>query len=113
MIFMAVKLQIYFVEFKFQNQPQGIIIPAVLTVYQDRTFTFITKTPPAAILLKQAAGLAKGSGEPNRNKVGKVSRQAVKDIATKKMADLNANTVEAAMKIVEGTANAMGLLVED
>jgi len=96
-----------------KNQPQGIIIPAVLTVYQDRTFTFITKTPPAAILLKQAAGLAKGSGEPNRNKVGKVSRQAVKDIATKKMADLNANTVEAAMKIVEGTANAMGLLVED
>ncbi len=96
-----------------KNQPPGIIIPAVLTVYQDRTFTFITKTPPAAILLKQAAGLAKGSGEPNRNKVGKVSRQAVKDIATKKMTDLNANTVEAAMKIVEGTANAMGLVVED
>jgi large subunit ribosomal protein L11 len=96
-----------------KNQPPGIIIPAVLTVYQDRTFTFITKTPPAAILLKQAAGLAKGSGEPNRNKVGKVTRQAVKDIATKKMADLNANTVEAAMKIVEGTANAMGLMVED
>jgi len=96
-----------------KNQPPGIIIPAVLTVYQDRTFTFITKTPPAAILLKQAAGLAKGSGEPNRNIVGKVSRQAVKDIATKKMTDLNANTVEAAMKIVEGTAHAMGLVVED
>ncbi len=96
-----------------KNQPPGIIIPAVLTVYQDRTFTFITKTPPAAILLKQAAGLAKGSGEPNRNKVGKVSRQAVKDIAAKKMVDLNANTVEAAMKIVEGTAHAMGLVVED
>jgi large subunit ribosomal protein L11 len=96
-----------------KNQPPGIIIPAVLTVYQDRTFTFITKTPPAAILLKQAAGLAKGSGEPNRNIVGKVSRQAVKDIATKKMTDLNANTVEAAIKIVEGTAHAMGLVVED
>jgi large subunit ribosomal protein L11 len=96
-----------------KNQPPGIIIPAVLTVYQDRSFTFITKTPPASILLKQAAGLAKGSGEPNRNKVGKVSKQAVREIATKKMADLNANDVEAAMKIIEGTARAMGLTVEE
>ena len=96
-----------------KNQPPGIIIPAVLTVYQDRTFTFITKTPPASILLKQAAGLAIGSGEPNRNKVGKITKQAIKEIATKKMADLNANDIEAAMKIIEGTAHAMGLTVEE
>jgi large subunit ribosomal protein L11 len=96
-----------------KNQPPGIIIPAVLTVYQDRTFTFITKTPPAAILLKQAAGLAKGSGEPNRNKVGKITKKDIKEIATKKMPDLNANNIEAAMKIVEGTAQAMGLTVEE
>ncbi len=96
-----------------KNQPPGIIIPAVLTVYQDRTFTFITKTPPAAILLKQAAGLAIGSGEPNRNIVGKITKQAIKEIATKKMADLNANDIEGAMKIIEGTAHAMGLTVEE
>jgi len=96
-----------------KNQSPGIVIPAVLTVYQDRTFTFITKTPPAAILLKQAAGLAKGSGEPNRNKVGKITKKDIKEIATKKMPDLNANGIEAAMKIVEGTAQAMGLTVEE
>ncbi|MEO0076229.1 MAG: 50S ribosomal protein L11 [candidate division WOR-3 bacterium] len=96
-----------------KNQPAGMIIPVVLTVYSDRTFTFVTKSPPAAILLKQAAGLAKGSGEPNRNKVGKVSRQVIREIAQKKMADLNAHNLESAMKIIEGTARSMGIIVED
>lgn len=96
-----------------KNQPPGMIIPAVLTVYQDRTFTFIVKNPPVSILLKQAAGLAKGSGEPNRNKVGKVSKQAIREIAQKKMPDLNTNNIESAMKVVEGTARAMGLTIEE
>lgn len=88
---------------------EGLIIPCVITVYKDRTFSFITKTPPAAILLKKAAGLAKGSGVPNRNKVGKVTEAQVKEIATKKMADLNAASVEAAMMMVKGTARSMGI----
>jgi large subunit ribosomal protein L11 len=96
-----------------KNQPPGMIIPALLTVYSDRTFSFIVKSPPASILLKQAAGLAQGSGEPNRNKVGTVKRQAIRDIANKKMTDLNANSIEQAMKIIEGTARAMGLVVEE
>ncbi len=94
-----------------QNQ-QGLIIPVVVTVYNDRSFTFITKTPPAAILLKRAAGIATASGEPNRKKVGKVTRQQVKEIAETKMPDLNANDVEMAMRIVEGTARSMGITVE-
>jgi large subunit ribosomal protein L11 len=96
---------------KTQNQA-GTIIPVVLTVYADRSFTFITKTPPAAVLLKQAAGLAKGSGEPNKNKVGKVTSSQVKEIAETKMTDLNANTVEAAVLMIEGTARSMGIEVE-
>ncbi len=88
---------------------EGLIIPCVITVYKDRSFSFITKTPPAAILLKKAAGLAKGSGIPNRNKVGKVTEAQVKEIATKKMADLNAASVEAAMMMVKGTARSMGI----
>jgi large subunit ribosomal protein L11 len=91
---------------------QGLIIPAVITVYADRTFTFITKTPPAAVLLKRAAKLAKGSGEPNKNKVGKVSRAQVREIAQTKLVDLNANDINAAMRIIEGTARSMGLDVE-
>ncbi len=91
---------------------QGLIIPAVISVYADRTFTFITKTPPAAVLLKRAAKIAKGSGEPNKEKVGKVTRDQVKEIAEIKMPDLNANDVAAAMKIVEGTARSMGIEVE-
>ncbi|HHL73005.1 MAG TPA: 50S ribosomal protein L11 [Bacteroidetes bacterium] len=90
----------------------GLIIPVVITVYADRSFTFITKTPPAAVLLLKAAGLEKGSGEPNRNKVGKVTSAQVREIAETKMPDLNANDVEAAMKMVEGTARSMGLVVE-
>jgi large subunit ribosomal protein L11 len=94
------------------QEKQGLIIPAVITVYSDRSFTFITKTPPAAVLLKKAANLEKGSGEPNRNKVGTVTRDQVKEIAELKMPDLNANDIEMAMRIIEGTARSMGILVE-
>lgn len=92
---------------------QGLIIPVVITVYADRSFSFITKTPPAAVLLKKAAGLEKGSGEPNRNKVGKVTRQQVKEIAELKMPDLNAYSIEQAMRMIEGTARSMGITIED
>jgi large subunit ribosomal protein L11 len=88
---------------------QGLIIPAVITVYADRSFTFITKTPPASILLKRAAGLAKASGEPNKNKVGKVTRAQVEEIAKTKMPDLNANDLAAATRIIEGSARSMGI----
>ena len=91
----------------------GLIIPVEITVYEDRSFTFICKTPPAAVLLKKAAGLEKASGEPNKNKVGKVTRAQVKEIAETKMPDLNANTVEAAMRLVEGTARSRGIEVTD
>ena len=90
---------------------RGTIIPAEITIYEDRSFTFITKTPPAAVLIKQKAGLEKGSGEPNRNKVGTISRSKVREIAEQKMPDLNANDVDAAMKIIEGTARSMGVTV--
>jgi large subunit ribosomal protein L11 len=91
---------------------QGLIIPAIVTVYADRTFTFITKTPPASVLLKRAAKIAKGSGEPNKSKVGKVTREQVREIAQTKLVDLNANDIGAAMRIIEGTARSMGLDVE-
>ncbi len=92
---------------------QGLIIPVVITVYADRSFSFITKTPPASILLKKAAGLEKGSGEPNKIKVGKVTKAQVREIAELKMPDLNATDVEAAMRMVEGTARSMGIIIED
>ena len=88
------------------------IIPAEITVYEDRSFTFRLKTPPASDLLRKAAGIDKGSGVPNRDKVGKVSRKAVQEIAEKKMEDLNANDIDGAMKIIEGTARSMGIEVE-
>lgn len=91
---------------------QGLIIPVVITVYADRSFSFITKTPPAAVLLKKAAKIEKGSGEPNREKVGKVSRDQVREIAQLKMVDLNANDIEMAVRIIEGTARSMGIVVE-
>ena len=94
-----------------QGQP-GMIIPVVITVYGDRSYTFITKTPPAAVLLKKAAGIDKGSGEPNRNKVGKVTSAQVEEIARTKMADLNAADLEAAKRIIAGTARSMGLDVQ-
>ena len=94
-------------------QQAGLIIPVVITVYEDRSFTFITKTPPAAVLLKKAAGIQKGSGVPNRDKVAKVGRDKVREIAELKMPDLNANTVEQAMRMVEGTARSMGIEIVD
>ncbi|KRK48022.1 50S ribosomal protein L11 [Secundilactobacillus kimchicus] len=90
----------------------GMIIPVVITVYEDRSFDFITKTPPAAVLLKKAAGVEKGSGEPNTNKVASVTKDQVREIAESKMQDLNAADVEAAMRMVEGTARSMGFTVE-
>ena len=94
------------------QQQTGTIVPVEITVYEDRSFSFVTKTPPAAVLLRQAAGVNKGSGEPNRTKVGIVSRDKVREIAETKMPDLNANDIEAAMKIVEGTARSMGITVQ-
>ncbi len=91
---------------------QGLIIPSVVTVYADRTFTFITKTPPAAVLLKRAAKIAKGSGEPNKNKVATVRRAQLAEIAEIKMEDLNANDIDAAINIIAGTARSMGIEVE-
>jgi large subunit ribosomal protein L11 len=90
----------------------GLIIPAVVTVYADRTFTFITKTPPASVLLKKAARIAKGSAQPNKDKVAKVSNAQIREIAQLKLVDLNANDIDAAMKIVAGTARSMGIDVE-
>jgi large subunit ribosomal protein L11 len=91
----------------------GLVIPVVITVYEDRSFTFVTKTPPAAVLLKKAAGLERASGEPNKKKVGKVTRAHVKEIAETKMPDLNAASLEAAMSMVEGTARSMGIEITD
>ncbi len=90
----------------------GLIIPVEITIYADRSFTFITKTPPAAVLLKKALGLEKASGEPNRIKVARISRKKVQEIAGQKMEDLNANDLEAATRIIEGTARSMGITVE-
>jgi large subunit ribosomal protein L11 len=91
---------------------EGMIIPVIITVYSDRSFSFITKTPPASILLKKAAGLVKGSGVPNKEKVGKVSRKQVEEIARTKMPDLSAASLETAMRTVEGTARSMGIEIE-
>ncbi|PYQ33345.1 MAG: 50S ribosomal protein L11 [Acidobacteria bacterium] len=91
---------------------QGLIIPVVITVYSDRSFTFVTKTPPAAVLLLRAAGLQKGSGVPNKDKVGKVTKKQVEEIAKTKMPDLNAASLEAAIKTVEGTARSMGIEIQ-
>ena len=94
------------------NQP-GMIIPVVITVYQDRSFSFITKTPPAAVLLKKAAGLDRASGEPNKNKVATLTSAQIREIAEQKMPDLNAASLETAMSMVEGTARSMGVVVVD
>ena len=96
----------------FNAQTQGdlgTVIPVVITVYEDRSFTFVTKTPPAAVLIKQAIGLDKGSGEPHRNKVGKISQAQLREIAERKLQDLNAHDVEQAAKIIAGTARSMGV----
>ncbi|MCX4303990.1 MAG: 50S ribosomal protein L11 [Clostridia bacterium] len=97
---------------KTANQP-GMIIPVVITVYKDKSFTFITKVPPVAVLIKKAIGLQKGSGKPNKDKVAKITKEQVKAIAEQKMDDLNAASVEAAMSMVAGTARSMGVVVED
>ncbi|HEX2097151.1 MAG TPA: 50S ribosomal protein L11 [Solirubrobacterales bacterium] len=98
--------------FNAQTQGEGgTIVPVEITVYEDRSFTFITKTPPAAVLIKQAAGISKGSGEPNRDKVAQITRQQARDIAERKMPDLNANDLDQATKIIEGTARSMGVEV--
>jgi large subunit ribosomal protein L11 len=89
----------------------GTIVPVEITIYADRTFSFVTKTPPASVLLRQAAGIEKGSGEPNKTKVGKITRTQLRDIAQQKMRDLNAHDVEAAMRMIEGTARSMGISV--
>lgn len=96
-----------------QTEPmRGNVIPVEITIYEDRSFTFITKTPPAAELIKKAAGVAKGSGVPQKDKVGKLSKDQVREIATTKLPDLNANDLDAAVKIVEGTARSMGIVTE-
>ncbi|MCQ2560533.1 MAG: 50S ribosomal protein L11 [Clostridia bacterium] len=101
-------------QFNSRTQDQaGMIIPVVITVYADRSFTFITKTPPAAVLIKKAAGLDKASGEPNKKKVGKITTAQAQEIAKTKMPDLNAASVESATEMIKGTARSMGILVED
>jgi len=97
---------------KTKSQEAGMLIPVIITVFEDRSFTFITKTPPAAVLLIKAAKVQKGSGEPNRNKVGKVTKAQVKEIAMMKMPDLNTTDVVAAMSMIEGTAKSLGITVE-
>ena len=110
----AVNIMEFCKAFNAQTQAQdGTITPVEITVFEDRSFKFITKTPPAAVLLREALGIDKGSGEPNRDKVGTVSREKVREIAELKMPDLNANDVDAAMKIIEGTARSMGVEVAD
>jgi large subunit ribosomal protein L11 len=91
------------------QQDAGTVIPVVITVYEDRSFTFVTKTPPAAVLIRQAIGIDKGSGEPHRNKVGRITKAQLRQIAEKKLPDLNANDIDAASKIIAGTARSMGV----
>ena len=110
----GVNIMAFVKEFNARTEKQvGLIIPVEITVFEDRSFTFITKTPPAAVLLKKAAGLEKASGEPNKKKVAKLGRDKVREIAESKMQDLNAANVEAAMRMVEGTARSMGIVIED
>lgn len=110
----GVNIMAFVKEFNERTAKQaGLIIPVEITVFEDRSFTFITKTPPAAVLLKKAAGLAKASGEPNKNKVAKLPRAKAQEIAESKMADLNAASIEAATRMIEGTARSMGIEIVD
>ncbi|MBH5320812.1 50S ribosomal protein L11 [Paenibacillus sp. GSMTC-2017] len=110
----GVNIMAFCKEFNARTADQaGLIIPVVITVFEDRSFTFETKTPPAAVLLRVAAGIEKGSGEPNKKKVAKVDRAKVREIAESKMQDLNAASVEAAMRMIEGTARSMGVTIVD
>ncbi|MCG0277106.1 MAG: 50S ribosomal protein L11 [Thermanaeromonas sp.] len=109
----GVNIMAFVKEFNERTASQaGLIIPVEITIYEDRSFTFVTKTPPASVLLKKALGIETASGEPNRKKVGKVSRATIREIAELKMKDLNANDIEAAMRMIEGTARSMGIEVE-
>ncbi len=110
----GVNIMAFVKEFNARTEKQaGLIIPVEITVFEDRSFTFVTKTPPAAVLLKKAAGLEKASGEPNKKKVANLGRDKVREIAESKMQDLNAASVEAAMRMVEGTARSMGIVIVD
>ena len=110
----GVNIMAFVKEFNERTAKQvGLIIPVEITVFEDRSFTFITKTPPAAVLLKKAAGIEKGSGEPNKNKVAKVPRAKAREIAETKMQDLNAADIEAATRMIEGTARSMGIVITD
>ena len=110
----GVNIMAFVKEFNARTEKQvGLIITVEITVFEDRSFTLVTKTPPAAVLLKKAAGLEKASGEPNKKKVAKLGRDKVREIAESKMQDLNAANVEAAMRMVEGTARSMGIVIED
>ena len=110
----GVNIMAFVKEFNERTAAQaGLIIPVEITVFEDRSFTFVTKTPPAAVLLKKAAGIETASGEPNKKKVAKISRTKVREIAESKMQDLNAASVEAAMRMIEGTARSMGITIVD
>ena len=110
----GVNIMAFVKEFNERTAKQvGLIIPVEITVFEDRSFTFITKTPPAAVLLKKAAGIEKASGEPNKNKVAKLTRAKAQEIAESKMQDLNAASVEAATRMIEGTARSMGIVITD
>ncbi len=110
----GINLMAFVKEYNARTASQaGLIIPVEVTIYEDRSFTFVTKTPPASVLLKRAAGIETASGEPNRKKVGRVTREQIRQIAMEKMPDLNAASIEAAMRLVEGTARSMGIEVTD
>lgn len=110
----GVNIMMFCKEYNARTADQvGLVVPVEITVYEDRSFTFVLKTPPASVLIRKAAGIPKGSGEPNRNKVGTITRVQLEDIAKTKMPDLNANDIEAAMRIVEGTARNMGVAIAD
>lgn len=110
----GVNIMMFCKEYNARTADQaGLVIPVEISVYEDRSFTFVLKTPPASVLIQKAAGIERGSGEPNKKKVGKITTAQLRDIATTKMPDLNANDIEAAMKIVAGTARNMGVTIAD
>ncbi|URR36010.1 50S ribosomal protein L11 [Thermosynechococcus sp. HN-54] len=110
----GVNIMMFCKEYNARTADQvGMVVPVEISVYEDRSFTFVLKTPPASVLIQKAAGIEKGSGEPNKKKVGSITRTQLREIAEKKMPDLNANDIEAAMRIIEGTARNMGVTITD
>ncbi|HIK26312.1 MAG TPA: 50S ribosomal protein L11 [Thermosynechococcus sp. M46_R2017_013] len=110
----GVNIMMFCKEYNARTADQaGMVVPVEISVYEDRSFTFVLKTPPASVLIQKAAGIEKGSGEPNKKKVGSITRAQLREIAEKKMPDLNANDIEAAMRIIEGTARNMGVTITD